>query len=161
MFSCVLKPVCELINWVWYIIYTFLVVEKIPEFIRPDLSFELATLAHDKWWDNYRKNNPSTPRYKKLPDGTEIDINNCALNCPAWVKYQAELVHRDFVDAINLAATIDYNADMVHRIWMKKNDWERDTRPHLFVPFEKLTEEEKEKDRDIVRIILELITKSK
>jgi hypothetical protein len=116
------------------------------------IAFVLAGIAHDKWWGNYRKKNPSTPRIKKLDDGTEIDINNCALNCPRWIEKQAES-QLEYIKVVNLNAQLDENASRVHDVWMEMNSWEHDTSPHLFVPFDELAEEEKEKDRDIVRII--------
>jgi len=150
----------EIMYWVRYVVYTYLIVLHIPDHLRFGIARTLSILAHDKWLLDYRSKYPvrqAPERYKTIPNcegGQKIDINVPARKCPDWVKYQAELVHQDFVAVVNLKAPLDYNADMVHRIWMNKNEWERDSRPHLFVRFDKLTEDEKEKDRDIVRIIL-------
>lgn len=165
LFALVKFAARELLYWFRYVIYTYIIVVKVDDHLRLDVAQELAVLAHDKWWQDYRSKYPlheAPARMKTIPSdegGQEIDINHCSHNCPAWVKYQADLVHIHFVAAINLAAPLDYNADMVHRVWMDKNEWERNDRPYLFVRFDKLSFEEKEKDRDIVRIILAELAK--
>ena len=48
-------------------------------------------------------------------------------------------------------------ASVVHDAWMERNSWEKESRPHLFVPYNELPEEEKAKDRDQILQAIKII----
>lgn len=56
---------------------------------------------------------------------------------------------------------VEEMSSVVHEAWMERNSWEKESRPHLFVPYEELSEEEKAKDRAQVETAIRLISKEK
>ena len=56
---------------------------------------------------------------------------------------------------------IEEMSSVVHEAWMKRNSWEKESRPHLFVPYSELSEEEKAKDRDQVLDAIKIIKSEK
>ena len=56
---------------------------------------------------------------------------------------------------------VEEMSSVVHEAWMKRNSWEKENRPHLFVPYSELPEEEKAKDRDQILQAIEIIKSEK
>lgn len=46
----------------------------------------------------------------------------------------------------NLEQYISFFAPVVHEEWMRRNDWEKDSKPELFVPYSELSSEMKKLD---------------
>ena len=120
---------------------------------------EFAAMAHEEWRKNYIAANGNKPRIKKNSDGTEGDINVPFEKLhPDWQKENlaagraAEAAVRMFPNDIEQAA------EHIHNEWMKRNpkgDW--NAAQH--VPYDQLSDEEKEKDRVHVRTMMKLMGK--
>jgi hypothetical protein len=57
---------------------------------------------------------------------------------------------------IETPADVEKMADEIHKKWMEHNSWQKDSAPQLFVPYNKLTPEEKLKDLDVLEEALRL-----
>lgn len=122
-----------------------------------------ASKLHDMWREG-RKNDDGTyePRMKDDGEGGEVDIANTDYeDLPE--KWQAE--NRASADhVVNLLrdqeapADVDpmeWAADEVHKAWIDRNkDWAPDDQ---MLPYDELTEEEKQKDRDVVQAALDTL----
>lgn len=120
---------------------------------------KVAAFYHNDWLEGYRKENPDTKqRFKPLtlPDGSKTTVNilQPAEAIPEWINDQTA-IFQEYVDAVNSNLTVDENAAIVHQIWMRNNEFDRVARPNVFKPFAELDLLEQEKDRMVVRIILE------
>ena len=139
------------------------------DLIREALSYALGSDLHEAWRAP-RKLDDGTfePRMKKSKDeewnkihGTdEVDIANCAFeDLPSNWQYEnleaakvaINLVFDKAMSGEKLTEEeIEEKAAIIHDEWLKRNDWVFDPNygdPNLAVPYEKLSEEEKEKDR--------------
>lgn len=139
------------------------------ELIREALSYALGSDLHEAWRAP-RKLDDGTfePRMKKSKDeewnkihGTDdVDIANCSFeDLPSNWQYEnleaaRVAINLVFDKAMNgetlTKEEIEEMATIIHDEWLKRNDWVFDPNygdPNLAVPYEKLSEEEKEKDR--------------
>ncbi len=74
---------------------------------------------------------------------------------PSWQQANigaARFVTEYVADSINTGAHmgeeyVEQAASAVHDNWMRDNEWDKENRPELFVPYGDLTEDEKQKDR--------------
>jgi|TARA_B110000208_G_scaffold164593_1_gene202279 hypothetical protein len=128
----------------------------------------LASRLHDVWRVNRGRTKDGSgrfvPREKTLADGTVVDIANMRFhqlpvrfrraNVAAGqvaidaIEDQIERAH-DGGWGIRSPEFIESASSLVHDVWMEMNRaW---AEPALLVPFDELPEEEKEKDRSILR----------
>ena len=117
---------------------------------------ELAAKSHTQWL-NKRQIITKEPRHKVV-DGEKINIAVPWPKLhPAW-KQQQLVLAQDYVDALYDTRDIEESAAAVHRVWMEQNKASQDdpNQQHLFVSYDDLPEFEKEKDRQVARIILNL-----
>jgi hypothetical protein len=120
---------------------------------------EFAAMAHEEWRKNYVSANGDKPRIKKNSDGTEGDINVPFEKLhPDWQKENLA-AGRAAEEAVRLFPNdIEKAAEHIHIEWMKRNpkgDW--NAAQH--VPYDELSDEEKEKDRVHVRTMMKLLGK--
>ena len=71
-------------------------------------------------------------------------------------KFSAEVAMDEIYKAIDNGATLDDDfiesaSSVIHDKWMERNSWAKEQQPELFVPYNELSEEEKEKDRVIIK----------
>ena len=118
-----------------------------------------ASVLHDIWRESYRQADGTIGSRVKKIGGFEFDIANLPFeDLPE--RYQVEnlesakVASRHFVEQTIVGnavddAFIEYAAANVHIAWMERN---REWAPaNLLMPYAELSEEEKEKDRRIVR----------
>ncbi len=126
----------------------------------------LASNLHGVWADSYRagemaKGNENPTRMKDDGMGGQVDILNTSYADlpPKWQaenKAQAE-------SAISLVAQNMENAMMdieglsaqIHEQWLSRNSWAKDG--PLGVPYNELPEEEKQKDRDVIKAAYDIL----
>lgn len=112
----------------------------------------LASSFHEKWLNDYREKNSDTPRIKEISGFTfNINVPWNELN-ELWKNEQRE-IFTQYIEIYNPNLSIDEMAEQIHQLWMKLNSWQQSSSPHLFVPYNNLSDDEKEKDRNVVRII--------
>lgn len=112
----------------------------------------LAAKYHMKWLLDWRAKNGYTERMKTL-NGVSFNINvNWEEMHHLWKEEQLK-VFNQYVDIYNDMLTEDEMASNIHEKWMELNSWQRESSPHLFVSFNELDSDEKEKDLEIVRAI--------
>ena len=119
-------------------------------------STDMGEGLHKQWQENRRKSNPDeATRIKKTKDaawaeenGTdEVDILNTDFaDLPEDWQGENLAAATAAVDAVDSSETEDEAASIVHDQWMARNSWEKDSQPELFVPYDELSDEEKEKD---------------
>ena len=119
---------------------------------------QFASAAHEEWRKNFDPTG-TKPRIKKNSDGTEGDINVPFDKLhPDWQKENlaagkaAEHAVKKFPDDIEKAS------EFIHIEWMKRNP-KADYNAAQHVPYDKLPEDEKEKDRVHVRTMMKLMKK--
>ena len=117
---------------------------------------QFASSAHEEWRQNFDPTG-TKPRIKKNSDGTEGDINVPFDKLhPDWQKENlaaglaAERAVKKFPNDIEKAA------EYVHIKWMKRNP-KADYNAAQHVPYDELSEDEKEKDRVHVRTMMNLL----
>ncbi len=120
----------------------------------------LASLLHDEWRKprlltgvHGQANARYEPRIKPNGDG-EVDIANTHYSSlpVKWQdenKAQATAVIQSIINSKTL--DIEELSSIVHEQWMQRNSWAQKDQPELFVPYSALPENEKEKDRVVVR----------
>ncbi len=133
---------------------------------REQLVTAVATVAHDAWKADYLSKNPGKPRIKKTSDPafltrgvTEVDI--AALSYPDlpsdWQKENklgAEAVVDCLLEAVSKNQPLDADfvesaSALAHEKWLERNgSW---APANQKLPYDQLTEDEKEKDRFFVR----------
>ena len=121
-----------------------------------DRTEELAAKSHMQWL-NKRQIITKEPRHKVV-DGEKINIAVPWHKLhPVWKQQQLALA-QDYVDALHATRDIEDSAATVHRVWMEQNKASQDDpkQQHLFVSYDDLPDIEKEKDRQVARIILNL-----
>ena len=138
--------------------------DKPPPFIR------IADALHNQW-RSARTTMPDgsfEPRIKTIRVGSgeatfEVDIANTPFEGLPFEYQRANLVagryasrfieqsHRTGMD-VESQTWMEAASANTHECWIRENPWCED--PDLLCVYEKLTEEEKEKDRDVVRIAL-------
>lgn len=110
---------------------------------------QFASDLHEIWRAGWIKQNngESVPRMKKGSSGEQVDINvPFAQLDPAWRKENEEAAKAALQAVKQFPEDEEAAADFIHQEWMKRNpkgDW--NAAQH--VPYDALSEEEKEKDR--------------
>ena len=158
---------------------------------KEELIMDLWSEFHEKWRKSRKKMKDWTyePRMKKTKDVNrirqnwtdEIDIANTEFkDLPTdWQKenYQAAkyiinlvydrtisvyTVHNGYYGKLFSFDAIEKLASKVHDNWMKRNEWQKDSNPELFVLYSELPETEKAKDRvQIIGALKKVVTKIK
>lgn len=109
----------------------------------------MASESHTEWLNNYRKNNGNMERIKSI-NSEEFNIN-VEWNDLHYL-WQSEQM-KIFIAYLN-AWKNDYDIEeysaIIHEIWLQFNSWCDDS---LKVPYEMLSDDEKEKDRVVARKI--------
>jgi hypothetical protein len=133
-----------------------------------NLKEKLASSLHDKWRETRKKEDGSyEPRWKSTKDqkwinqkGTNqtdianTDYENLPEDWQAENKASAEVAVEEIAKAINQGKSLDENfvesaSAVIHKRWVERNEsWAPSEQK---VPYTELVEEEKEKDRDIIR----------
>lgn len=108
---------------------------------------KFASDAHEDWRKGYQADKGNVPRIKKNSDGTEGDINVPFKDLhPDWKKENLAAGGAAFDAVKKHPNDREAAAEHVHNEWMKRNpkgDWNA----HQHVPYSKLPEDEKDKDR--------------
>ena len=128
-----------------------------------DPATEFASLAHEKWRKGWitQNNGNSIPRIKKNSDGTEGDINQPFNKIhPDWQKENLAAGQAAYDAVKKHGNDIETASEVVHNEWMKRNPKE-EWNAAQHVPYNELPEEEKEKDRDHVRIMQSILSKKR
>jgi len=111
----------------------------------------LASVQHGEWLEGYRSTNDDAPRLKPGHGNINVPWEQLPLS---WQEKQAKDM-MEYVEAISDLPVgpsyIEEASARVHEVWMRQNIWDSKNRPHLFVPYDKLSESEKDKDRAYVR----------
>jgi hypothetical protein len=112
---------------------------------------KFAAIQHENWRKSFDPENSGKERIKQNSDGSQGNINVPFKQLhPDWQKENL-LAGRAAVNAVNLHRDDNEKAaEHVHNEWMKRNP-RQDWNAHLHVPYAKLPEDEKEKDREHVR----------
>jgi hypothetical protein len=109
-----------------------------------------ASKQHEKWRKSWKDQNKgeSKPRIKKNSDGSEGDINVPFKKLhPDWQRENIA-AGRAALEAIKKHPDdMERAAEHVHNEWMKRNP-KADYNAAQHVPYDKLPESEKQKDRD-------------
>jgi len=109
----------------------------------------LASAEHATWLANFqREHGPEATREK--PRHGNIAVSWECLS-QSWRDEQMRVFE---VYVAKVSPLLERAASQVHEQWMDDNEWRREQDPHLFVPYEELPEEQKEKDRDVLRTLL-------
>lgn len=110
---------------------------------------QLARAHHTAWLAQTQDQGPRMVE----AEGASFDIRVPWENLhPVWRRKQAA-AQQVYVDAIEGIADEETAAGIVHDVWMLQHPDAMATRPHLFRPYAQLEEAEKEKDRQIVRLL--------
>ena len=117
---------------------------------------QFASMAHEEWRQNFDPSG-TKPRIKKNSDGTEGNINVPFDKLhPDWQKENlaagqaAEHAVKKFPNDIEKAS------EYIHIEWMKRNP-KADYNAAQHVPYDQLSEDEKEKDRVHARTMMNLL----
>jgi hypothetical protein len=122
----------------------------ISESVRVGKVQQFAAKAHDAWRKNFDPSG-TKERIKKNSDGTEGNINVPFNKLhPDWKKENIAAGHAALAAVKKHPKNIEKAAEHVHNEWMKRNPkGEHNASQH--VPYNQLSEPEKEKDRVHVR----------
>lgn len=144
------------------------------DIIKEALAYSLGSDLHEQWRESRKKEDGTfEPRWKKSKDeawniqhGTDdVDIANCTFaELPKNWQYEnleaakvvINLMYEKVVTGMDPEIEkreIEETASDVHEAWLYRNDWVFDPNygnPALAVPYFKLSEEEKAKDRNQV-----------
>lgn len=125
---------------------------------------KLAENTHINWLKGYKKEHGNTPKFKNI-NGQQVNIvKNWSDLSKLWKNVQYEL-HKIYTDTlipqIDKLNTIEKLAEEIHKIWMKENSWliNSSESKHLFCKYSELSEIEKNKDRNIAKMILNFCDK--
>jgi hypothetical protein len=134
--------------------------KEIPYALKQKAIKAFAAQAHEEWRNNYKKTNGDTPRVKKNSDGTEGDINVPFEKLhPDWQKENLGAGKAALEAVSQFPNDIEKGSDYIHSEWMKRNP-KSEWNAAQHIPYENLSEEEKEKDRVHYRTISKLIGRS-
>jgi hypothetical protein len=94
-------------------------------------------------------------------EGAEVVEQNIAQSpkniYPSLMEALNGKLAREYFDALNgFVGNKEKAAEIVHNIWMKENSWQKESSPQLFVSYSELSEEEKDKDRAVVKVMEDL-----
>ena len=116
----------------------------------------LASESHNEWVDGWRSSHQLEPRVKPTFFQGSVNINYY-WNDLDWKWKMAQMrVMSAYVIPFYLQPFrgLEDVSSLVHDVWMVQEVWMKKTKPHLFVPYCDLDEEEKDKDRVIARLLL-------
>jgi hypothetical protein len=116
----------------------------------------MAEQGHRDWLVGYIKDGECPPREKTIGESSfNIAVPWEHLHY-VWKQKQIE-IYLKYALAFDPSADIEEQAASVHTVWMSLNSWQVETSPQLFVPYPELSDEEKEKDRIVARLLSEHI----
>jgi len=117
---------------------------------------QFASNAHEQWRGNFDPTG-TKPRIKKNSDGTEGDINVPFADLhPDWQKENLAAGHAAHRAVKHFGHDMEKAAEYVHSEWMKRNP-KADYNAAQHVPYDDLSDDEKEKDRVHVRTMMKLM----
>ena len=117
---------------------------------------QFASNAHEEWRRNFDPTG-TKPRIKKNSDGTEGDINVPFADLhPDWQKENLAAGHAAHHAVKHFGNDMEKAAEFIHRQWMKRNP-KADYNAAQHVPYDDLSDDEKEKDRVHVRTMMRLM----
>ena len=117
---------------------------------------QFASNAHEAWRRNFDPTG-TKPRIKKNSDGTEGDINVPFADLhPDWQKENLAAGRAAQHAVKHFGNNIEKAAEFIHRQWMKRNP-KADYNAAQHVPYDDLSDDEKEKDRVHVRTMMQLM----
>lgn len=116
-----------------------------------------ASIQHDNWRKSFDPEDTGKERIKDNPDGSKGNINVPFDKLhPHWQKENLS-AGRAALDAIHKHGNdLEAAAKHVHDEWMSRNT-KQDYNKHQHVPYSDLPEPEKEKDREHVRTMRNLL----
>ena len=148
------------------------------DLIKLGLSYDLASDLHEEWRNTRLKDDGTyEERWKESTDeewnnihGTnKVDIANTSFkDLPANYKQEnleaakvvIELTYDKIVNSEELSIeSFEEMASIVHDKWLERNSWAYESSPELAVPYQELSEEEKDKDRIQLRQAIEKVSK--
>ena len=133
--------------------------EHLQEEIRMGKVMRFAANAHELWRNQHIKDKGDVPRIKKNSDGTEGDINVPFHKLhPDWKKENIAAGHAALAATKKHPHDMEKAAEHVHNEWMKRNP-KADYNAAQHVPYNDLSDAEKEKDRVHVRAMSSLKNK--
>jgi hypothetical protein len=119
---------------------------------------QFASSAHDEWRQNFDPTG-TKERVKKNSDGSEGNINVPFDKLhPDWQRENLAAGKAAAEAVIEFPDDIEKAAEHVHIEWMKRNP-KADYNASQHVPYDDLSEDEKEKDRVHVRTMMKLMRK--
>jgi hypothetical protein len=119
---------------------------------------QFASSAHDEWRRNFDPTG-TKERVKKNSDGSEGNINVPFDKLhPDWQRENLAAGKAAAEAVIEFPDDIEKAAEHVHIEWMKRNP-KADYNASQHVPYDDLSEDEKEKDRVHVRTMMKLMKK--
>lgn len=105
----------------------------------------LAKNAHEIWLANQPADRVSIKfGHNIVTPWDTLDIS--------WKEEQFKIFER-YAKLVQTTIDCEKLPEMVHNVWMELNSWEKDYRPHLFKPYDELSDDEKEKDNVVVNIL--------
>jgi len=117
---------------------------------------QFASNAHEEWRRNFDPTG-TKPRIKKNSDGTEGDINVPFADLhPDWQKENLAAGRAAQHAVKHFGRDMEKAAEFIHRQWMKRNP-KADYNAAQHVPYDDLSDDEKEKDRVHVRTMMRLM----
>ena len=118
---------------------------------------KFAAIQHDNWRKGFDPENTGKERIKKNSDGTEGNINVPFHKLhPDWQKENLAAGRAAYAAIQKHPKDPEKASEHVHNEWMKRNP-KADYNADQHVPYNKLPENEKEKDREHVRTMNRLV----
>ena len=140
-----------------------------PAYEVDEMAAALAGMNHAKWLEARRldareRGRDMLPRVK-TKNGETFDIAvEWPFLHPIW-KEQEMKGSKAYITSLlpvyqemqrSAAALMESAASQVHEIWKRQNAWAEKDQPQLFVDYAELPDEEKEKDRVVVRNVFRI-----
>jgi DNA gyrase inhibitor GyrI len=122
-----------------------------------DAVMQFASIQHDNWRNSFDPGNTGKERVKKNSDGTEGNINVPFNKLhPDWQRENVAAGKAALMAIRKHKGNIEAAAEHVHNEWMKRNP-KADYNAAQHVPYHELPEDEKEKDRQHVRTMSNIL----
>ena len=120
---------------------------------------QFASSAHDEWRRSLPPNEQNIPRIRSKNGGPKADINVPFDELHPTAQQENLAAGKAAAEAvIEFPNDIEKAAEYIHIEWMKRNP-RADYNAAQHVPYDKLPEDEKEKDRVHVRTMMKLMKK--
>jgi alpha-galactosidase/6-phospho-beta-glucosidase family protein len=140
-----------------------------PAYGVDEMAAELAGMNHAKWLEARRLSareggHDMLPRVK-TKNGKTFDIAvDWSVLDPIWKGQEMEGSKAYITSLLPVyqemqrsnAALMESAASQVHEIWKRQNAWAKEDQPQLFVDYTRLPDDEKEKDRVVVRNVFRI-----